>query len=348
MSHDHSVDLLCKRLPTATAWYRQAGARAALASTGTIGRWSRRVVVVGSAATRPGSLVLVTGSEGRVGRDVTNALRRVGHAVRGLDILPATQPDDDHHEADLGDLPAIRVAMRGVDAVVHAAAIPTDRGDGAAVMATNVQGTYHVLRAALEAGVPRVVYFSSVNALGSVGPHRRTAYLPIDDGHPHHPMSPYQLSKHLAEELCRSFSERHGIVTLCLRPVWVTHPETYREAGFGTDAFMDRWRDELWAYVDIRDVCDAVLRCLAVEGVLHDRFLLAAADTSAHVETGDLVDATFADLPWPRSDRGRYLDSDPYRSLIDCGRAREVLAWDARHSWRDGWQGTDKDGRQVA
>ena len=45
----------------------------------------------------------------------------------------------------------------------------------------------------------------------------------------------------------------------------------------------------MWAYVDVRDVADAVVRCLEVEGIVHDCFLLAADDTSAHVPTAELV-----------------------------------------------------------
>lgn len=130
-------------------------------------------------------------------------------------------------------------------------------------------------------------------------------------------------------------SERHGMITLCLRPVWVTEPDRHHVPGFGTDAFLEEWRDDLWAYVDIRDVGDAVVRCLALGGVLHDRFLLAADDTSAHIESRVLVDRDLPEVPWPSVDRDEYLSVHPYRSLFDCRRARTVLGWHARHSWRD-------------
>jgi len=280
-------------------------------------------------------LVLLTGSEGAIGRHLKGALLDSGYGVRGLDIRIASHPHADHRRADLRDLPALRDAVRGVDAVVHAGAIPTDRGDGAEVMATNVLGTWNVLQAAVEAGVRRVVAFSSINAQGSVGGLREVDHLPIDDDYPHHPMTPYQLSKHLAEEVCRSFSERHGLATVCLRPVWVAGPEDYRDAGFGTDTFLERWRDDLWAYVDVRDVCDAVVRCLRVEGVLHDRFLLAAWDTSVRVETPVLVEQELPAVPWPTIDPGTYFAVERHRSLVDCGRARTVLGWEACHTWRD-------------
>jgi UDP-glucose 4-epimerase len=280
-------------------------------------------------------LVLLTGSEGRIGRHLRMLLTALGYRVRGLDIRPASDASADLHVVDLADAGAVREAMDDVDAVIHAGAIPHDRGDGSEVLATNVLGTWSVLAAAVERGVERVVCFSSINAQGSVGGFRPTEYLPIDDDYPHHPMSPYQLSKHLVEEMCRMVSERHGMVTLCLRPVWVAEPDQYGSAGFGTDAFLQLWRDDLWAYVDIRDVGDAVVRCLRVAGVRHDRFLLAAADTSAHVETRLLVDQELAGVTWPGVRADTYLSVHPYRSLIDCRHAKAVLGWQARYSWRD-------------
>jgi nucleoside-diphosphate-sugar epimerase len=279
--------------------------------------------------------VLLTGSEGAIGRHLGRALRQEGYVLRGLDLLPGGSTIDDHRVGDLLDIGAVREAMAGVAAVVHAGAIAWDRGDGSEVMATNVLGTWNVLQAAVEANVERVVGLSSINAQGSVGGWRPTEYLPIDDAYPHHPMTPYQLSKHLMEEACRSFSERHGLVTICLRPVFVAHPASRHIAGFGTDAFIDAWRDEFWAYVDVRDVCEAVVRSLQVEGVLHDRFLLAARDTSVAEPTPGLVEREYPDVPWPGIDADRYFADAPYRSLIDCRHAFEVLGWEARHSWRD-------------
>lgn len=70
--------------------------------------------------------------------------------------------------------------MRGMDAVVHLGAIPSDRDDGATVMQINVMGTWNVLQAAQENGVRRVVFFSSINAQGSVltGKSNKLPYRP--------------------------------------------------------------------------------------------------------------------------------------------------------------------------
>ena len=287
--------------------------------------------------------VLVTGSEGRIGRHLAGVLDGQGCSLRGFDTRADTQPDtqaaggpiDDRQVGDLRNLPAVRRAMRGMDAVVHLGAIPSDRGDGEAVMQTNVMGSWNVLQAAQENGVRRVVFFSSINAQGSVKNSHPPAYLPIDDDYPHQPSTPYQLSKHLGEEICRSFSARHGMITLCLRPTWVTQPSDYSHAGFGTESFLAHWRPDLWAYVDVRDVADAVLRCLRIEGIVHDCFLLAADDTSAHIPTAELVARHFADVPWPTVDPAHYFAGNPFRGLVDCARAKTRLGWQPQHSWRD-------------
>jgi nucleoside-diphosphate-sugar epimerase len=275
--------------------------------------------------------ILLTGSRGTVGRHLAVSLERAGHRVTGFDLRGDPDRAGAHQVGDLADRLLLTGLLAGKDALVHAAAIPYDLGDPGEVMRTNVLGTWSVLQAAADAGVGRSVVFSSVNAQGSVGGHRPPAYLPIDDDHPHHPMTPYQLSKHLVEETCRAVSERYGMVTLCLRPVWITTPDRY--AAFGTAAFEEEWRPELWAYVDIRDVADAVERALTLDGVLHDRFLLAARDTSSIHPTRELVDAWYGSVSW-RPEVDRSPGGDAFGSLVDCRHARDVLGWEPRRSWR--------------
>jgi len=279
--------------------------------------------------------VLITGSQGRIGQHLSLVLQETGYTLRGFDTAAGNPQIADPRIGDLRDLAAVRAAMQGIDAVVHLGAIPGDHEDGESVMQTNVMGTWNVLQAALEHGVRRAVVFSSINAQGSVKSLWPVAYLPIDDDYPHHPMTPYQLSKHLGEEICRSFSERHGMVTLCLRPTWVTHDYHYAHPTFGTDQAVEIWRHEYWAYVDVRDVCDAVVRCLQVEGILHDCFLLAAADTLAYLPTLELVQRYHPEVCWPKVAPDLYLAGSPFRSLVDCTRARERLGWQPTRRWRD-------------
>jgi UDP-glucose 4-epimerase len=283
--------------------------------------------------------VLVTGSEGLIGRALTAMLREAGMDVRTFDRAAAGShrtDDFDHRAADLLDAEAVREALRGVDAVTHLGAIADDwEGHDHEVLDVNVRGTWNVLLGCAEEGIDRVVYFSSVQALGNFCGYRKAEYLPIDDATPRHPMSAYQLSKHLGEEACSSFTEQTGMKTICIRPV-----------GVMTDPHLARWqrsqrphdpqssRTEYWTYVHINDVCRAAMAALSTPNVTHDAFLVAAEDNLSAIPTAELVDRIYPDTPWPKVSRGEYLAANSFRSLVDCSHAREVLGWQPVHSWR--------------
>lgn len=304
---------------------------------------------IGSRATgrlRPGEVsrtmrVLMTGSAGRIGRSLGPALRQAGFEVRTLDV-EGSDPcgSADHIGADIRDLPLVRRITEDIDAVVHLGAIANDwPGHDDEVQSVNVQGTWNVLQACAERGIGRVVAFSSVQALGNFEGRRPSLYLPVDDTYPRHPMSAYQLSKHLGEEMCRSFSTRFPMTTICLRPTAVRLPQDYTGWRAAHPHFDDAARTIYWAHVDVRDVCDATLQSLTVDGVTHDAFLLAAEDTLATAPTEELLDRFYPDTPWRSGDRSAYFAAHPYRGLVDCSHAADVLGWRARHSGRNapGW-----------
>jgi len=102
--------------------------------------------------------VLLTGARGLIGRAIAARLSRDGWQVRPFDLL-----DGD----DLRDVDAVREAAAGCRFVVHAGAVPHDsKGTPAEILATNVLGTWHVLRAAELEQVQRVVAFSSIQVFG--------------------------------------------------------------------------------------------------------------------------------------------------------------------------------------
>ncbi len=211
--------------------------------------------------------VLLTGSSGRVGRAALPALESAGRTVRCFDIAQGQ---------DLLDEASVRNAVTGCDAIVHAGAIPHDtRGTPADIMATNVQGTWHVLLAAEAEGVGRVVYFSSAQVFGCSEGEGTPAYLPIDDAHPVRAARPYGMSKRLAEEMCAAWTTRTGIPTIVFRPVMILSDDSLsatREA-----------QAELGAYVHVGDVADAICEALQADVDGHCRLTLCgpgAFDTS--------------------------------------------------------------------
>jgi nucleoside-diphosphate-sugar epimerase len=294
-------------------------------------------------------LVVLTGGAGRVGRALVPELRAEGYDVRTFDVNPTeTGGAWEHVTGDLRDLETVRRVVSGADVIVHGGAIGGDiPGQADRVLTANTQGTWNVLIAAVEAGVTRVVHFSSVTALGCFGGMAPAIRLPIDDSYPKHPQHAYGLSKHLGEELCRAFIADHGIVTISLRPALITGPSTYAQwRADATAADAALWHC-YWAYVDERDVCDATLLAIDARGVAHDRFLLCAADTCSPTPTADLLAERYPDTPWPEVDRDTYLRDAPYRTLIDCTHAADVLGWHPRRSWREATQGAPAGQRRV-
>ena len=121
------------------------------------------------------SLVLITGATGAVGPRVVAALHEGGHRVRtlSLDAPPAGAWLEavDARLGDITDPAAVQAAMQGVDAIVHLAALLHIVNPPPALRSRyeriNVGGTANVVEAARQAGVGRVVFFSTIAVYGA-------------------------------------------------------------------------------------------------------------------------------------------------------------------------------------
>jgi nucleoside-diphosphate-sugar epimerase len=271
--------------------------------------------------------VLLTGSEGKIGRYVEVALIDAGHRVTGFDLRSGQ---------DVRDGAAVSRAAAACDAIVHLAAIlpPGDSGNSSELMGVNLLGTWNVLRAAREHEIGRIVFFSSVNALGIFMGNREPDYLPIDDFHPSYPRTPYSISKRLAEEMCRFHTEETGAVTVCLRPPLVVAPDEYQTtiARWEQDPGSE-WQPfwEYGAFLDVRDAASAAVAALTRPRSGHITTLLCADDIAATRPSRDLVDQLLRDIPWKDTDE---YAMERYRALVSTARAKEVLRWQPRHRWR--------------
>lgn len=111
-----------------------------------------------------GPLVALTGATGFVGRATLAALGRADLQVRTLArTVPAEQGGADWVQGDLSDPAALARLIEGAEAVIHVAGLTTAPAP-AAFEAANVAGTLNVVKAALDAGVPRFVCVSSLAA----------------------------------------------------------------------------------------------------------------------------------------------------------------------------------------
>jgi nucleoside-diphosphate-sugar epimerase len=284
--------------------------------------------------------ILVTGSEGLLGRWTVPALREAGHEVVTLDLKTrAPETGMRHIAGDLRDVALARNAVPGMDVVVHLAAMPYDASTADEVLDLNVKSTWNICTACEEAGVPRIVYASSINALGAVGEFRQAQYLPLDDDYPCHPAPGYQLSKYLCEEMCEAYTYRYDIATFCLRFGLITSPEPVGRRwsifNMPPEIRMRIGMHEYWGYVDARDAAAAVVQACVAEGVEHGRYLIFADDTTVDVPTAQLIEEHHADTPWPTVSLEDYVADNPYRTLMDCSKAKVELGWQPQYTWRD-------------
>ncbi|MBL0919597.1 MAG: SDR family oxidoreductase [Hydrogenophaga sp.] len=166
--------------------------------------------------------VLVTGANGFVGSATVAALTRLGHVVVATTRNPVGNAIG---VGSIGPQTDWSSALTGCDAVIHAAArvhmlqdLAPDRL--AAFRAVNVEGTLQLARQALEAGVRRLIFLSSVKVLGeATGPG-----LPYQHDDAPSPLDPYGISKREAEDRLREIGAATGMEMVIIRPPLVYGP----------------------------------------------------------------------------------------------------------------------------
>ncbi|MHA7181518.1 NAD-dependent epimerase/dehydratase family protein [Arthrobacter sp. MDB2-24] len=277
--------------------------------------------------------VAVTGSNGKLGRSVVRGLREAGHTVLELDQHGERGPG--FLRIDLRDYGQVLDALLGVDdrhsgldAVVHLGAIPAPglQAD-AAIFHNNMTATYNVFQACRRAGIKRIVYASSETVLG-LPFETPPPYLPVDEEYPARPESTYSLVKHLEEQLAIELARWDPDLSIsALRFSNVMDPEDYAEfPSFDADATARKWN--LWGYIDGRDGAQAVEKALQNAAPGFDRFIIAAADTVMSRASADLAAEVYPGVQVVR-------DVGGHETLLSIDKARRVLGYEPRHSWRD-------------
>jgi Nucleoside-diphosphate-sugar epimerases len=172
--------------------------------------------------------VLVTGASGFVGHALARRIvddRRLALRAAFRRRLPAAPPGEDSVlVGDLSEETDGRAAVRGCEAVVHTAArvhVMRESGDPLpAFRRVNVDGTLRLARHAVDAGVRRFVYVSSVKVNGEVAPPERP--FTVDDEPA--PVDAYGISKLEAEQGLRRLAADTGLEVVIIRPVLVYGP----------------------------------------------------------------------------------------------------------------------------
>ncbi len=165
---------------------------------------------------------LVTGGAGFIGSHIVEELVKRRKKVKVLDNFSTGKRENiapfwkeiELIEGDIRDSRTVKKAVKGVDYILHQAALPSvprSIADPITTNEVNVLGTLNILRAAKERGVKKVVYASSSSVYGD------TPQLPKRESMQLSPLSPYALSKLAGEEYSKLFTSLYGLETVILR-----------------------------------------------------------------------------------------------------------------------------------
>ena len=305
--------------------------------------------------------ILVTGGSGTIGSYLLRELVARGHEPS---CFSRGRPIEDHARwlrGDIEDVDALKTACVDQEAIIHLAAVPgPGRATPEKLIHVNVVGTVNVLEAAVANGIERVVFASSGAASGYSFQLRPIPprYLPVDEEHPSRPHDDYGLSKLLAEQACRRYTDAYGMQTLCLRinhNWYIDRPgaEVAVRAGWAQGMTVEelwdrRYRkiieepdgewprpgpprpsDLLFAVTDVRDAVQAFLLALEAADIGHEVFAINGADTCSRVESAELVERHFPGIEIRQPLSG-------HQTLVSHDRATRLLGYQPRYTWRQG------------
>ena len=237
-------------------------------------------------------------------------------------------------------------AHQGQDIVVHLAAVsgvPSSIADPVGTMKTNVLGTLNLLEASRHGSVKRLVMASTCGALF------RGDTIPVHEGLPPYPSSPYGASKLAGEALCRSFHVSYGLETVALRfsnvyGPFLSHKSTAAavflyaaKEGTPLNIYGDGTQSRDFVYVG--DIVEAIVKAAEVPQASGEFFHVGTGREISVLELAETVKEVtgLKDLPV------QFLAERPgdvARSLTLVDKARDVLGFSARCSLSDGLKET--------
>lgn len=244
---------------------------------------------------------LVTGGAGFIGSHLVDHLLGSGHSVTVLDDFndfysPSIKRANLAHlggeieilEVDLRDEAAVRQAVepRKFDGIIHLAAragVRPSIEDPGLYLATNINGTFHLLEAARRSGVPQLIFASSssVYGIGQTSPFREDQCI-------NQTISPYAATKLAGEQLCSNYSHLYGMRIVCLRFFTVYGPRQRPDlaihhftehilANRPIRRFGDGSTRRDYTFVD--DIIQGIAASMQYEGAPFDIFNLGRGET---------------------------------------------------------------------
>jgi len=236
--------------------------------------------------------ILITGPNGYIAKAFINKFR----SDYNLKLFGRTCCENAHEfiKGDIRNLDDITGASTGVDVILHLAAATTDDANISDYdyFHVNLVGTFNILEAAVRSNVKKVIYASSVCAVG----FRPTPKLIRENSECKPSDGMYGYSKYLSEKLCECYAEKYKLNIICLRNAMVV-PQ--HNITIPANPFLPHWL----GIVHIEDVIQAYRLAIDNETVHYGVFHIASNNryskfdiTRAKKELGFTPQYNFEDL----------------------------------------------------
>lgn len=284
---------------------------------------------------------LVLGGGGFLGSHVSEAILGAGHGVRvfekelvGKDNVAHLLPKVEWTEGDFTNEAHVKEAVRGVDWVIHSlcTTLPKSSNDNPVYdISSNLVSTIHLLEASRDAGVKKIIFFSSGGTVYGI-----PRYTPIPEVHPNDPVCSYGIQKLAIEKYLSLFRRLYGLDYGILR---ISNPFGERQRPHASQGAavvflnkvlkgeaIDIWGDGSVTrdYLYVKDVAGAVLKLLSYDG--EERIFNIGSGKGMSllqlIEAIELVTGRKADV--------RFTPARPFDvpvNVLDIGRAEKELSW---------------------
>ncbi len=226
-------------------------------------------------------MILVTGGAGLVGHELITQLLAAGKQVRAIynktPLANFASANLQQQQCNILDVVALEEAMKDIEQVYHCAAIVTfNPGHKQEMFKINIEGTANVVNAALEANVKKMVFVSSVAALGRI--RESEPITELMNWTEETSNSAYGQSKFLAEmEVWRGIAE--GLEAVMVNPTIILGAGNWNEGS--TKLFQSVYNEFPWysegttGFVDVKDVASAMIQ-LMESNISGHRFIVSA------------------------------------------------------------------------
>ena len=302
--------------------------------------------------------VAITGADGFIGSHLTEALLEEGCRVKALAqynsfnnwgwLEQVRHPGLEVVTGDVRDPNFCREFVKGADTVFHLAAliaIPYSYVAPDSYVDTNVKGTLNICQACRDAGTARLLVTSTSEVYGTA------LQVPIDEGHPKQPQSPYSASKIGADAIAMSFYNAFSLPVTIVRPFNTYGPRQSARAIIPTIISQIAAGERVIKVGDltptrdfnfVKDTCRGFIALAKSPLTIGQEVNIATGTEVSMQQTLDTIARLMeTDVTWERDEaRIRPAGSEVFRLCGDNSKIRELTGWQPAYTLEEGLRET--------